>query len=81
MQPLVTSARGSVPDNHVVSAVSRRNPGRTSTVLTLAPGKRDRGGICCGNFVDPDRARIVMKTKLRPLVGVISDSRGPSVST
>ena len=82
MQALIArTCGGSVPDNDVVGAVSRRNPRRTSTVLTLAPSKHDRGGICWSNFVGPNRARIVMKTKICSLAGAVGDSRDPSVCT
>ena len=82
MEALITaSCCGSVPDNHVVGAVSRRNPRRTSTGLTLAPGKHDCGGICRSNLVGPDRAGIVMKTKICSLAGVVSDSGYASVSS
>ena len=80
MQALVATARrGGVPDDHVVRPVSRRNPGRTPAVLTHIPGKRNRGRICCGNSIRPNRASIVVKANVRSLTGVISDSGCSSV--
>ncbi len=80
MQALVAAGcSGSVPDNHVACAVSRCDPGRTSSVLTLAPGKHDRWWICCSDSVGPDGTGIVVKTNIRSLTGAVSDSRCPSV--
>src|SRR6266480_2720695 len=56
-------------------------PGRASAILRLAPGAHDCGWICSGNFVGPDRAGLVMKSKIRSLAGVVCDSRRPSVSS
>ncbi len=82
MQALIATTRGgSVPHNHIVCAVGRRDPGRAAPVLTLAPTKRDRRRICRSNLIGPDRAGVVMKTNIRSLAGMVSDSRYPSVSS
>src|SRR5215468_9077751 len=78
MEPLIAASRR-VPDDHVVRPVSCRYPGRAPPVLTLAPGKHDRRWICRSNFVGPDRTKIVMKTNVCSLTGVVSHSRRASV--
>ena len=81
VQALVaTSCCGRIPHNRVVRSISCRDPGRAAAVLTLAPGKHDRRRICRGNFVGPDRTGVIVKTEIRPLAGVISDSGYSSVS-
>lgn len=82
MQALIATARrGRVPHDHIVCAVGRRNPWRASAVLTHAPAKRDRRRICRGNLVGPDRAGVIMKTKIRSLGRVVSYSGYASVSS
>jgi len=70
---IATARRGRVPHDHVVRAVGRRNPGGASAVLTHAPAKRDRRRICRRNLVGPNRAGVIMKTKICSLAGVVSD--------
>lgn len=82
MQALIATARrGRVPHNHIVRAVRRRNPRGASAVLTHAPAKRDCRRICRSNLVGPDRAGVIMKTKICSLAGVVSDSGYASVSS
>ena len=82
MQSLVAAARGgSVPHNHVVCAVGRRNPRGASAILTHAPAKRDRRRICRSNLVGPDGTGVVMKTKICSLAGTVSDRGYSSVSS
>jgi len=81
MQALVTTARGRVPDDHVIRPVSCRHPGRAPPVLTLTPGEHDRRRIRRGNSVGPDGAGVVVKSNICSLACMIRDSRGPSVST
>ena len=82
MQALIATARGGrVPHDHIVRAVRRRNPRGASAVLIHAPAKRDRRRICWSNLIGPDRAGIVMKTKICSLAGVVSYSGYTSVSS
>jgi len=78
---IATTRGGSVPHNHIVCAVGRRDQGRAAPVLILAPAKRDRRRICRSNLISPDRAGVVMKTNIRSQAGMVSDSRYPSVSS
>jgi hypothetical protein len=79
MQALVATG-GCVPENCVARSISRRDPGRAATVLILAPGKHDRGRICGGNFISPDRTGVIVKSKIRSLAGMISHRGYSSVS-
>ena len=79
MQALVATG-GCVPDNRVVRPVCFRDPGRAAAILTLAPGKHDRRRICRCNFIGPDRTRVIVKSEIRSLAGVIGDSGYSSVS-
>ena len=82
MQALIATARrGRVPHDHIVRAIGRRNPRGASAVLTHAPAKRDRRRICRSNLVGPDRAGVVMKTKVCSLARAVGDSGYASVSS
>jgi hypothetical protein len=78
---IATARRGRVPHNHVVRAIGRRNPRGAPAVLTHAPAKRDRRRICRSNLVGPDRAGVIMKTKICSLAGAVGDSGYASVSS
>ena len=78
MQSLVTRDTGH-PNNKIVDSISRCDPGRAATALTLAPGEHDRRRICCSNFVGPDGTGVVVKANVRSLACVISHSRRSSV--
>ena len=73
MQTLITLDAGD-PYNHVIGSIGGCDPGRASTGLAHAPSEGYSRRICWCNFVGPDRAGVVMKTKIRPLAGVVGDS-------
>src|SRR5205814_8910090 len=80
VQSLVTCDAGH-PDNDVIVAISRCDPWRASAALTYGPSAHDRGWTRRGNLPGGDRARVVMKTKICSLAGMVSDSGGPSVNS
>jgi hypothetical protein len=74
------TCNASYPNNDIIGAIGGCDPWGASAALTHAPGAHDRGRICRGNPVGPDRAGIVMKGKICALAGVVCDSRRPSIS-
>lgn len=80
MQTLVTRHAGH-PDNEVVRSIGGRDPGRAPSGLTYCPRAHDCGWTRSGNSPGSNRARVVVKAKVRPLTGVIRDSGCPSVNS